>query len=51
MDTAIAPHNEINLSAISSVIPSAIELDGMGTFDVTFEFGGGVAGVPSLSGN
>jgi len=35
---------------IASVIPSAIELDGMGTFDVTIEFGGGLAGVPALSG-
>ena len=35
---------------ISAITPSAIELDGMGTFDVVFQFAGGLAGVPSLSG-
>jgi hypothetical protein len=35
---------------ISSVIASAIELDGQGTYDVTFEFGGGIAGAPAVSG-
>ena len=35
---------------ISEVTPSELDLDGMGTFTVTFEFGGGIAGTPSLTG-